>query len=614
MGWLRGQRKRSVWALCAASVGSALLLRLSFPVPGWFPLAWVALVPWLVVLRHGGLWTRLLSGALTGLTFGWLAVSWQFIVTIIGGTLLGGYIGFYFVLFGLLVRPAVERLRVPFVVAVPALWVGLEYLRGVLFSGFPWAFVAHSQQPFLAIIQVSDLFGALAVSFVVMAANAFAAELVLARGRLDRRVAAGGIFAIALFGATLAYGLVRLNGIERREGPVVGTVQSNVPQHIKNELTLQTIAEILATHLRLTDELLRSAGEERPDLIVWPESMIQWSLNREDLVPRTEFAEVLAEEARKAGVRLPRGAPADLRPLLRRTASDVGCPILVGAHAEIGDDLEVVAQADGPVTRVTDTEIVAGNWRYFLPPTAPEGEHPYIRDIHVEVGQHVKAGDTLAEFESVVHNTAYLFRPDAPAAAPLKREDRYDKTHLVPFGEFVPLGDLLWFVKHMVPFGKGFTPGDRLNLMELDGVRFGVLICFEDAFADIVRGYVVRPGGEPGADFLVNTSNDGWFYGAHELDQHLALSVFRACEFRIGVVRSVNTGISAIIDTAGRVERIVENARGRRKMVEGTVVGRVSLRTGTTLYARIGDVLGYATCGFAALALLAALWRRRRTA
>jgi len=593
--------------LCLAS---AVLLRLAFPVPGWFPLAWVALVPWLVVLRHSAWRGRLAAGLVTGMAFGWMAVSWQFVVTIVGGFMLGGYVGTYFVVFGLLLRPVTERLKVPFVVAVPVLWVGLEQLRGVLFSGFPWAYVAHSQQPFTAIIQVSDLFGALAVSFVVLAVNAFVAEAVLERGRLGRRRVASGAFAAALFAATLAYGLVRLNGLEQHKGPRIGTVQSNVPQDVKNELTLDNITRILVDLLRLTQSLQRSVGDEPLDLVLWPESMIQWSLNHLGHRPRGEFGPLLVELAREAGVTLPAAAPADFRPLLRHVTRKLGCPLLVGAHAEIGDDLLILSEADGVVTHVSDAEILAANYRYFLPPPAPPGERPYRRDIRVEPGQHVKRGDTLAEFESVVHNSAYLFRPETDFSAPMAREDRYDKVHLVPYGEYVPLGELLWFLKQLVPYGKGFSHGDRFNLMRLDeDTRFGVLVCYEDAFAYIVREYVLPQDGSPGADFLVTVSNDGWFYGAHELDQHLTLSAFRACEFRIGIVRSVNSGISAFVDTAGRIERAVEDDQGRRKLVEGFAVGQVSLRKSVTLYAQIGDVLGIACLALTTLATLLTLRR-----
>jgi apolipoprotein N-acyltransferase len=218
----------------------------------------------------------------------------------------------------------------------------------------------------------------------------------------------------------------------------------------------------------------------------------------------------------------------------------------------------------------------------------------------------VRRGDVLAESQSIVLNSAYLFRADTPAERPTDLAFRYDKNHLVPFGEYVPLKEWLGFLGQVVPFPKGFTPGPRPNLMEAGGRRFGILICFEDAFPRLVRRYVNRPEGR-GAEFLVNISNDGWFRGSHELDQHWSLCVFRAIEFRIGIVRSVNSGISGIIHPTGRVQARVTDARGRFKLVEGTAVGRVHLREGLTVYARIGDVFALVCLLFGALALAAGI-------
>ena len=567
---------RRALAIAGACLASAVLLRVSFPVPGWWPLAWVALVPWFVVLRTASGREAMWGSVAMGMAAAGLGLSWQFLVTIMGGTGLAIYVGLYYVLFAWLVRATGRRFRVPFVVAAPAVWVGVEYLRSFALTGLPWYFVGHTQVPFRALVQVSDLLGAYALSFLVVASNALVTEVVLGwrtRPRPWVRLAASGAFVAVLVGGALGYGAWRLPRVRSREGPLVGIVQANIPQEIKNRAEVE---DIFVKHWETTRRLQEHLAGQQPDLVVWPESMVQLPLNRVDLEGLVSYRRALVQITRR-----------------------IGCPLLVGAYAEVGVDRTVVAEADGEVRSVTDGAVVVGDREYLLPHYADpvSGEKP-IRRIHVREGDQVKAGDALAKYSSIVHNSAYLVRRTggfAPA-------DRYDKNHLVPFGEYVPIKALLFVVRQVVPFAKGFTPGSGMNLMKLGGARFGTLICFEDVFPYLVRRLVVREDG--GADFLINISNDGWFKGSHELDQHLAMCRLRAVEFRTGIVRCCNTGISAIIAPDGSMHAMVRDARGRYKDVEGVAVGRVRLRDEVTFYARHGDILGRVCLGFAALVLL----------
>ena len=143
------------------------------------------------------------------------------------------------------------------------------------------------------------------------------------------------------------------------------------------------------------------------------------------------------------------------------------------------------------------------------------------------------------------YNTALLLRPDASVAG------QYHKMHRVPFGEYVPFRDWLPWMNEFAPYDFDYSilPGDTFTRFPAAGRRFGVIICYEDTDPVLSRQYVA----DDPVDFLVNISNDGWFDGTSEHDEHLAICRFRAVECRRAVVRSVNMGISAVIDGNGRV-------------------------------------------------------------
>ena len=137
--------------------------------------------------------------------------------------------------------------------------------------------------------------------------------------------------------------------------------------------------------------------------------------------------------------------------------------------------------------------------------------------------------------------------------------DRYDKIHLVPLGEYIPFRHTIPLMKELSPYDFDYSveSGWQHTRFPLTGqyqncpYTFGVAICYEDTDPDVTRPY--GGGSQPPVDFILNTSNDGWFNGTSEHEEHLAISRFRAIECRRCVARSVNMGISAVIDPNGRV-------------------------------------------------------------
>ena len=124
---------------------------------------------------------------------------------------------------------------------------------------------------------------------------------------------------------------------------------------------------------------------------------------------------------------------------------------------------------------------------------------------------------------------------------------RYDKMHLVPFGEYVPLKRLLFFVEAIAAEIGDFTPGRQVTILPLEGTPFGTVICYEVIFPGLFRRFVAE-----GASFMTNITNDAWFGDSGGPLQHLAMVPLRAVENRIAIVRAANTGVSAFVLPAGR--------------------------------------------------------------
>ncbi len=138
------------------------------------------------------------------------------------------------------------------------------------------------------------------------------------------------------------------------------------------------------------------------------------------------------------------------------------------------------------------------------------------------------------------YNSAYLVDSSG------KTKNRYDKIHLVPFGEFVPFRKLLFFLEKLVVMVGDFGRGKKAAPFEVAGHKAGVSICYEIIFPDLIRQAVKN-----GADFLVNITNDAWFGKSAASYQHMSMGALRAVENRVPIVRAANTGISGTIDATG---------------------------------------------------------------
>ena len=528
------------WYITAGLLACAvLLLTLAFAPVKQFYLAWVGLAP-LLVAMHGprGMWRTFLWAWAGGTVFFAVNMWWLQLVTLPGAIALMVYLGVYWALAAMIVRGCglMDRPPIVAVAYVAAAWCGLEFLRGNLFTGLPWLYLGHTQSPFLAGVQIADALGVYGVSFWVAMVNAAVAMAVLRGVRTAAPAMAAA--AVVLVLATV-YGLWRLSQETTAPGPRVLVVQCNYPQSTSGDKGA-SYSEMLTFHLEATRRHLES--DPGVDLVVWSETI---------LAP-------LNDEA-------------------RQVMRDSGATFLDETHNRVAD------LARGYNVNILVGATYAADWRPVTDPKTGQRERvPMDR-----------------------RNSAHLFRRDGTMDG-----RRYDMIHLVPFGEYMPFKrSIPWLHRAFMlfnpyPYDYTLTAGDE-NAMTVFEIadragkrtwRFVVPICFEDIDSRLLARMMRQTDQGKAVDFIVNITNDGWFR-ANQNPQHLQVAVFRSIENRAPTARSVNTGISGFVDSAGRIDRRTLVARG----TQGASAATLGLDVRRALFTRVGDLFGglcvLVTCG-----------------
>ena len=521
----------SPWASpLALSLAGGGLLWASLPPLSWWPLAWVAPVFWLWLAR------RQLGGRYPYAAV-WFASAIQWMVVMqgirlahwanyLGLVALGAYLGIYIPMFLAVTRRAVHRWRIPLWVAAPVAWTGLELMRGYGPLGFSMALLAHTQisQPML--IQIADLFGAYAVSFVIMLVASAAVSVVAPRPvhRFWPLLSAGLILV-----ATLLYGRHRLGQPTESDPdrpPVrVALIQGAIDTVFEDNP--RRPSEILEQYSDLTLEARRQYGDL--DLVVWPETMF----------PVDEI--LVHDQARDAQLD-PSWDPFTAWEMVEDNAELFRRVIRNGVR-RMNEPLAEEDSGSRP------TSWMLGTTTWLL------GDHPPRR-----------------------HNTAMLVDHQGQVVG------RYFKMHPVIFGEYVPFGEWIPALYHLFPLPNGLTPGTEPLAVTVADLTMTVSICFESTMPHMIRRHVVElrnRGQSP--QVLVNLTNDGWFWGSSILDMQLDCAVFRAIELRRPFLVAANTGFSAWIDGNGRVL-----AKGPRRAT-GTLLARVRPDGRASGYERWGD-------------------------
>ncbi len=218
-----------------------------------------------------------------------------------------------------------------------------------------------------------------------------------------------------------------------------------------------------------------------------------------------------------------------------------------------------------------------------------ESLSPRVDNIVRQTGKPLLFGSigvTQVDGKARLLNRAYLLDERAGLVG------AYAKQHLVPFGEYVPWSNILFFVKHIAAGSVDFIPGTNPGPLLFEGPPLGVLICYETIFPQIARESVRR-----GAQVLMNITNDAWYGDTGGPYQHLEIARWRAIEFRVPLVRAANTGISAMFDATGQeCGRLALNT-------SGFLTCSVHPMSYLSFYAKYGDLFAW-FCVFAALCVI----------
>ncbi|MGB2824962.1 MAG: apolipoprotein N-acyltransferase [Phycisphaerae bacterium] len=613
--FLPGLRRRATATLLGLL--TVTLLSVSFAPADVWPLAYVGLVPWMLglTLAPTRRWS-LFSGWLAGLVFWAVSLYWLTWITLVGYVAGILYLSVYWLIAAAILRAAMLR-RWPMWIILPIVWVALEYVRAHAGPAFPWFFLAHTQYAQTRLIQIADTAGQYGVSFFVAMVNGAAVDLAAsllpamqaAARRPRSRLVRAATATIVTTAVVLLYGTWQLSRETQSTGPAIGIVQRAFPISLSGRAA--SPEEMLNSHLAGTAEFV--TGKLDLDLVIWPETMLPRGLN----------AEVLGADVGKlAGDRLRALAGKFFgSDVWRKDLSDESIRAYLQPYIEGGvmPHSEEVVGLRFQAARITH---IAG--RLGCPILAG--------------GASLHADDDPVSRDDwwVVRNGALWFDPNE-AYGPV-----YAKRHLVPFSEYVPFKrswpGLHRLLRAFVPSvmeqldpGPGYT---RFELSRPSGKwKLVSPICYEGTFAGVCRD-MVYDGGQKRADIIANLSNDGWFVyrrgdgpyrGSTEHAQHLSHYCFRAVENRVPVVRAVNTGISASIDSNGRIAAEVRH-RSIRTMIPGTLAldgarrndveylpghgPKVLVDSRTSWYSRLGDVFAVAVSMVAAALVAQLAWKR----
>jgi apolipoprotein N-acyltransferase len=473
---------------------SALVLWLAQPPFAWWPLAFLALVPWLDQISRDANIQLSKQQRRRRYLFLWLAATCYWLVSLQGlrhahpamflcWMALSGYLAIYPVFF-LIATQAWLRRGIPLLISAPVLWVGIECIRNYMLTGISAAMLGHTLANVPLLTQVADLGGTYAVSLVIVAVNvAFAQWLgVATRSEAKRPAIVSALAAALLVVSSCAYGNLRLNEVVPPGTTSFLVVGRN--ETVEYDQDADRAEEIFTAFAQQT--INDAEQQHKLDAVVWPESMfsggVPWYIAEPGgTVPEgmrvDEYQRYFEERALALGQAVAEKVPQQQSPHLI-----VGCGVVRFAQAPL----------------------------------------VYSAIVHTDPNGHVV--------------------------------DWYGKNHLVMFGEYIPVITWIPGIKSLVPPGLGVQPGNGPNVFQINDTRVMGNICIETAVERVAVDHcraLRTSGGMP--DAIVTVTNDGWFDGTSVVEHHLRCAQLVAIGCRRPILSAANGGPTAWIDSSGRI-------------------------------------------------------------
>jgi len=466
----------------------------------------------------------------------WLASIWWVAcpyppLTALGMFALVVYLSLYWVLFFVSARVAVHRFRIPLLVAMPVCWIGTEYWRcNVVLGGFSFCSLEHAFYQYPILIQFASIGGSLLVGGIIMLIGAAFVTMFSRVTKPHNVLDIIAYICIPSLPLLICIGGLRMMLVNI---PAKGDVKYYTIVALQGDRQIRltsTPKEIDETFQQFRELTYQAAGE-KPDLIIWPETVCP--------IPVLLFEGSVTP----ADVGLTDEEATSWETEFCRFVQHIETPVIFGLSTYIFKD-----DPEKPI-RLNSALLV----------------EPHNVQLH--------GGDELGKIY------------------------RYDKMHLVMFGEYIPFTEYLpdnFFLKTLCPEAEhgskpvAFPIGARSVGQGSEPIMTSVNICFESTIAPLIRRQILtlrKEGHDPRV--LINLSNDGWFRFSQQIEQHLATHVFRAVENGMWYATATNGAFSAIIQPNGTIASI--GKRGTAESVAGTISVDFSKEHADTFYLKYGD-------------------------
>lgn len=516
--------RNSLWIL---AVAAPVALWLSQPPVSFWPLAMIAIVPWIQLATSPRRLTRrdyLILWSFSA--FYWL-ISLQGLrlahpLMFIPWLAFGGYLAVYHVLFvAAIVR--CNRKGIPMIVAVPIVWVGLECVRNYMLTGISVLMLGHHVVDVPELIQIADIFGTYGVSFLLAMINV--SLWILVRSTLKKHSIRPAMQIVAVTAAclitTIIYGRYRIDQPTEANLATFALIQRSEP--IEFDMAQQRSMDIFLNYAKQTVQSAKA--EEKPiDAVVWPESMFTaaapWRIADDD----ADFSTVYE------------GTKSEFEELIRMRQLE---------FSDRAKYVQSAVAAQQPTMRRPQLLVGCGVYHY--------ADEPVTHSGLIQVGAD---GTTI---------------------------DWYGKTHLVIIGEYVPIVHRIAALQALIPDGLRVEPGPGAKRMLVGNTVVAPNICIETAVERVTINHLASHEDISIPDVVITVTNDAWYDDSSVIDHHLVCARMVAVGCRRPILSAANSGPTAWIDSCGQlVERLATGTNG-------AIIATPKKDSRVSPYLRIGD-------------------------